>query len=380
MRLFHPILLIFFSSLCAVGFIYSQATDDSTEHWEKAKELLKKDTRPSDKWTGSFTLRITGGIYDFTRVIENPNTKELREYSLPFGWTMLGVELAVRGGKDHRKFHKGDGASFSYYRSNSGFFIDMELGMRTYCGTNTSNGKEQNCLPPSVYSVTVKKPGQQDDYLLIDLAEKNWFVNDPILKVPVPLPEPKDALKDGITYSQYRKSGRFSAYMTEVYFNNYFHFTPLNFLLNFGSKFRWFDASIGPGIRIFKYDDYSDPKRMLNYDNDNMYATFNIVTRIYIQEPFTDRGRIRVHYYWPFYAAIAKWMEDPAFNSEEHLLDIGFDLYLIKYLYGTIGYRYSWWNINTNSPDRFNEFRPGFETTERTSGEFYGGVAVDIVI
>lgn len=360
--------------------LFAQATDDSAEHWEKAKENLKKDTRPDKSWKGTVTVKMTVGLYDFTTYIENPQTQEKRDYSLPIPWPMLGVEVAVRGGRDSRKWHKSDGASFSYYRSNSGFFVDTEFGVRTYCGANSSNGKETSCLPPSLYTVNVQKPGQAAERLDIDLAESNFFKVDPVFQTEIPLPEPADALKDGITYSQYRKSGRFSAYSTEVYFNNYFHFTPINFIMNFGSAFRWFDLSIGPSLRVFKYDDYSDPQRMLNLPDDNMYATLNIVSRLYIQEPFANRGRLKVQYYWPFYAQIARWMDDKNFNSEEHVVDVAFDLYLIKYIYGTIGYKYNVWVINERSGDRFNEFRPGFETKRRTSGEFYGGINIDFAI
>ncbi|MCS6984043.1 MAG: hypothetical protein NZM25_02805 [Leptospiraceae bacterium] len=326
-----------------------------------------------DRTLGSITIRLSYGLYNFETVIRNPATQDERRYSLAYPWFMIGGEVAVRIGRDETGFHDNNKETgFIYYRSNRGLFTDMEFGFRTFA-------QEEDSSQPTVYKYQSTNLGSQT--YIVDLGATQEVNGFQIISYD-PNANNGAGLKDGITTSMRIRYGGRAARVSMFYFNNYYHLTPLNFLLNFGSSFRWYDGSLGVSMRAFYYSDYSDPERMLENRDDNTNATFALVLRQYFQ--FHPRVRLRSHYYYPFVSHLARSLRNHTFNEEEHVFDTGIDIYVISYIYVSVGYEYHLWRHNPKSPRRLLRYSPvftarqGYENVMRTSGEFYGAVAVDI--
>lgn len=338
-----------------------------------SQELARKQSE-SRSSIGTVTFRMTYGLYDFESIYGNPATDHERIYSLNVGWPMIGGELAVRLGKDKKNYHYDPGAGFSYYRSNRGIFTDFEFGIKSL----------YNDPQPSSYDLTIKNNGQTDFEGTVDLGLDQTYTDDTTgttVTTSVFDSSQEAAQKDGITALARSRYGAVSAKATLFYLNTYYHLTPLNYILNFGSDFLWYDASLGPSLRVAHYGDYGDPARMQALNNDNTRASFALVLRQYIQ--LHSRFRLRAHYYYPFVGELARLFKAPQFNYDEHILDAGVDIYLIKYIYLSFGYEYHLWQINGSSEDRFNQSgdvisnREGLEIKSRTSGEFYGAIAFE---
>lgn len=346
--------------------IYAQSEADNLEKKQRYQD--------SDRTYGTFTMRFSYGLYDYQTNYYNPSTEVQRIYTDTFAHPFIGFEMAFRMGHDKYGFYAPDNpAGFHYYRSNRGIFTDFEIGMKTYYDKR-----------PTKYNVTVNCNGadktscngQSSATENVDLAEELYYYDIYGITTYYSQSQDEGAKLDNITPKIRKSAGQDASIVNLYYFNNFFHFTPLNYLLNFGSSFKWFDASIGPSLRIFHYADYGDYKELHPSENDNSYATIAIVYRQYVKL-FSDSLRWRLHYYWPAFSEIARLTDDKTFNEAEQVIDTGIDIYLISYFYITVGYEYHIWNVNSASEDRFNTSRPGFEMTERTSGEFYGGIAID---
>lgn len=356
----------------------SEINPDPDEQIRKAKEEASAEKNQklmveNQKSIGTVTVRMTYGFYNFDSKISNTSLNEERSYSLTLPTQLYGAELAIRLGKDPDKFHSPEGAAFSYYRSNRGLFTDFELGFKT-----------QKDDQPSVFDMKKTKNGVQTNST-IDLAPEytsaDFLSGSPTDNVK--------RLKDaGISPAFKNSLGPVAAQMTMVYLNSYYHFTPMNFIFNFGSKFRWFDASLGPSLRIWYYTDYSDPMKGFEYNDDNTAATLMLVYRQYIQ--IHDRVRLRGHYYFPAATMLARSLKSGMLNEEEHILDAGIDIYVYNFLYVTVAYEAHWFKSNPYSNRRnvttgfkddsgfFDTNYQGFEKTTRESSEIYFGLAIDV--
>lgn len=347
---------------------------DGTPKLPKAKyeneDISKNATR------GTFTISFSAGVYNFTNKTENPNTNTQRTYSLPFDYTtMLGMELAFRLGKDKEKDHDtGDG--FHYYRSNRGIFTDFELGLKTQRTENK----------PSRFTYTETINGVSTD-IPVDLGYD--YTNTALAANATAAQSLRRA---GISPELRQSAGKTSFESTMVYANTYYHFTPLNFIMNWGSGFRWFDASIGPSLRVWYYKDYSDPVRVTTRNDDWTYSTFMIVYRQYIQ--FHPKVRLRTHFYFPALTYFSQLAKSPRFNEMEYILNTAVEFCAFRIgsvgLIVSGGYEGHWWVANPYSSDRFvrtgflgdNGFTDasyqGFEHKSRTSWEGFATIAAEI--
>lgn len=362
---------IFFLFLKPISPQKNYNFSDTEETKQKGQKNLSVT---GDKTLGTVTVRLSYGIYNFETLIRNPATQDERRYSLVDpGWFMIGGEVAVRIGQDKLNFHDNNRETgFIYYRSNRGLFTDMEIGFKTFA-------KEEKSSQPTQYQYTSKNLGNQT--FIVDLGSTQEINGFEVLLYN-PFANNAAGQKDGITTSNRLRYGGRAARVSLFYFNNYYHLTPLNYLLNMGSNFLWYDGSLGISLRAFYYSDYSDPERMLENRDDNTNTTFALVLRQYFQ--LHPRVRLRSHYYYPFVDQFARLLRNSLFNEEEHVFDTGIDIYVIQYLYLTFGYEYHYWRHNPHSPRRFLRYstaftaRQGYENILRTSGEFYGGLAVEI--
>ncbi len=360
-RVTYLLLLVLFSfSVYAQNEVENIHTLDNL----KARQKKKKEPRP---WNGHVAVKLGFGLYDFTSTYNNSSTLESREYSLPFPYAMASWEVAVRMGKEKDGFFApANDVGFNYYRSNKGFFVDLEIGGSFYCGPGTANS-EWECEPPSFYSYKSIQNG-------VVGAEKTVTLSDlsPETLLTTASENAQNAAGDDVSNDLIRAAGSKGSVATLFYFNNFFHLTPVNWLLNFGSSFSLFDTSLGPSLRIARYSDYGDPVKHQGNTNDNTIANVMLAARVYMHVPFTsDRLRLRGHFYYPFYSHLARVFNDKESNNEEYIINGGVDIALIKYLHLGFGYQWNFWRINPLSGDRVNQFRPGFEYQYRTSGFGY---------
>ncbi len=351
------------------------AKKDGTPKLPAAKyeneDISKNPTR------GTFTLTFSAGVYNFTNKTENPSTNTTRTYSLPFDYTtMLGMELAFRLGKDKEKDHD-TGEGFHYYRSNRGIFTDFELGFKTQ---RTENKPARFTFTETSNGVTTEVPVDLGYDYTTTAFQANAIAAAQALK------------RAGISPDLKNSAGKTSFDATMVYANTYYHFTPLNFIMNWGSAFRWFDASLGPSLRVWYYKDYSDPVRITTRNDDWTYSTFMLVYRQYIQ--FHPKVRLRTHFYFPALTYFTQLAKSPRFNENEYILNTAIEFCALRVgsvgLIVSGGYEGHWWVANPYSSDKFvrtgflgdNGFTDsqysGFEHKTRTSWEGFATVAAEI--
>lgn len=323
-------------------------------------DMSKNETR------GTVTVAVSAGIYNFTNKTENPTTNTTRSYSLqPLDYTtMFGLDLGFRLGKDKEKDHD-TGTGFHYYRSNRGIFTDFELGLKMQRFENK----------PSRFNYTESSPAGTTS-VPVDVASDSSVTN---------------MQRAGISTQMRDSVGKTAADVTMVYANAYYHFTPLNFIMNWGSAFRWFDASIGPSLRVWYYKDYSDPVRVATRNDDWTYSTFMIVYRQYIQ--FHPKVRLRAHFYFPALTYFTQLAKSPRFNENEYILNTALEFCALRFqnvgLIVSVGYEGHWWFANPYSDDKFvrtgfsgdsgftNAQYAGYEHKTRTSWEGFASIGVD---
>lgn len=316
------------------------------------EDINKNPTR------GTFTFTASAGLYNFNNKIENRAQNKTREYSLQLdATTMLGAELAFRLGHDKEGDHD-TGNGFHYYRSNRGIFTDFELGFKT----------QRTEDKPSRFNVRQTVNGVSTDLPLdlgYDYTTAAFLANS--------VPDAQRLKQAGISPELRNAVGKSAFEGTMVYANTYYHFTPLNFILNWGSAFRWFDASIGPSFRVWYYQDYSDPVRITTRNDDWTRATFMIVYRQYIQ--FHPLVRLRSHFYFPALSFFGELAKSPYFNEKEYILNTALEFYALRSgdigLIISAGYEGHWWSANPYSADRF--VRTGFELDSGFTDQNYGG-------
>jgi hypothetical protein len=335
------------------------------------EDINKNPTR------GTFTFTMSAGLYNFNNKTENVAKNTTREYSLQIdATTMLGVELAWRMGHDKENDHD-TGNGFHYYRSNRGIFTDFELGFKT----------QRTEDKPSRFNVRQTVGGVATD-LPLDLGYDYTvaaFLGNTV-------PDAQRLKQAGISPELRQAVGKSAFEGTMVYANTYYHFTPLNMLMNWGSAFRWFDSSIGPSLRVWYYQDYSDPVRITTRDDDWTRATFMIVYRQYVQ--FHPLVRLRTHFYFPALSFFGEMAKSPYFNEKEYILNTALEFYAMRVnnigLIVAAGYEGHWWQANPYSSDRFvrtgfvadNGFADqnysGFEHRTRTSWEAFATIGVEL--
>ncbi len=355
--------LFLFTAILMLSLPTAHAEDNRIEEAE-----LRDIQSGESPLRGTVTLRATGGLYDYNNsYYYSGDESRTRSYSTPIPWPIYGIDIAVRMGRDENLFHapgRSSGAykpGFTYYRSNRGIYIDIETGYKWFGN------------PPEVYNVrdsdgtnkTVHLEKWKNEYLL----PSGYVLNGDV---------------DGIEYADTEIYGTNASLVFMFYMNNYFHVTPVNLLMNFGEKFRWWDTSLGFSMRAATYSDYADPKRLLSNHDDNTIGYYAIVWRQYVQ--LHDLVRLRLHYYWNFIGTVARVTKEDGYNQEEHVYDTGLDLFVLPYTYVTIGYENHHWIGNPASSDRFN--RSGgseFDNTrnnlifdKRISKEAYLGLAFEI--
>ncbi len=335
------------------------------------EDINKNPTR------GTFTFSMSAGVYNFNNKTENVAKNTTREYSLQFdATTMLGMELAWRMGKDKENDHD-TGNGFHYYRSNRGIFTDFELGFKT----------QRTEDKPSRFNVKQTVNGVATD-LPLDLGYD--YTTAAFLANLVP--DAQRLKQAGISPQLRQAVGKSAFEGTMVYANTYYHFTPLNMLMNWGSAFRWFDSSIGPSLRVWYYRDYSDPVRITTRNDDWTRATFMIVYRQYVQ--FHQLVRLRTHFYFPALSFFGEMAKSPYFNEKEYILNTALEFYAIRFndvgLIISAGYEGHWWQANPYSADRFvrtgfdldsgftDQNYAGFEHRTRTSWEAFATIAVEL--
>lgn len=323
---------------------------------------------------GTITVAFSAGLYNFTNKTENPNTNTSRTYSLPFDGlytTMLGFDAAFRLGRDKDKDHD-SGTGFHYYRSNKGIFTDFEFGAKAQ---RTENKPSRFDFSESSAAGTTNAA--------VDLGADTTTL-------PASSTAVQNLSKAGISSQLKQAVGTKAAEVTMFYANTYYHLTPLNFILNWGSAFRWFDSSIGPSLRVWYYRDYSDPVRTANRNDDWTYATFMVVYRQYIQ--FHSLVRLRTHFYFPALSYFTQLAKSPRFNENEFILNTALEFYAIRLgsvgAIVSVGYEGHWWTANPYSTDRYvrtgftgdtvtDSVYAGFEHKTRTSWEAFATVAFE---
>ena len=368
------ILLVFalVNSIVAIDDGYKDdggVTDSEAEIEDMKKRQTKRDISKKPL-IGSIGLKLSFGLSDFNS--DYQNSSETRRYSLEYPFPTAGFELSLRMGHDKNKFFSSKNGP-TYYRSNKSFFLDMELGGKFFCGIGGTTDNQNNCRPPTHY--TYQRTNSANA-----LGKSTTVHTDSLAELRVS-DNRSAANADGISDpdATFRATGQKAAFQTTVYFNNYFHFTPLNYIMNFGSSFRWFDSSFGPSLRISRYGDYGDPLRMQSINNDAIFSNLDLVIRLFMHIPFTkDRIRLRAHGYYPLFSQINRLFRGRELNNEEYIVDGGIDVFIIKFVYISAGFEYSYWKINPNSPDRLNQFRSGFEQTQRSS--YFGYITLGIEI
>lgn len=334
------------------------------------EDINKNPTR------GTLTFSMSAGLYNFNTRTENTAKNITREYSLQLdATTMLGTEFAFRLGKDKENDHD-TGKGFHYYRSNRGIFTDFELGLKFQ---RTEDKPSRFDLRQTTNGVAADLPLD----LGYDYTAAAFLANT--------VPEAQRLRQAGISPELRQSAGKTAFEGTMVYANTYYHFTGLNALMNWGSAFRWFDASVGPSLRVWYYRDYSDPMRTVTRNDDWTRATFMIVYRQYVQ--FHPLLRLRTHFYFPALSFFGELAKSPYFNEKEYILNTALEFYAIRFasigLIVSVGYEGHWWRANPYSSDRFvrsgfigdsgftDDNYKGFEHRTRTSWEAYGTVAAE---
>lgn len=329
-------------------------------------DMNKNETR------GTFTFTMSAGIYNFESKTENPATNTTRSYALQ-GWdytTIYGIDLSFRLGKDKEKDHDTK-TGFHYYRSNRGIFTDFEIGFKT----------QRTEQKPTRFNYSETGPAGTTN-VPVDVGY------DPSLGVNSLTAQ--NLQKAGISDSLRQGAGRTAAEVTMVYANAYYHFTPMNFIMNAGSAFRWFDASLGPSFRVWYYKDFSDPVRLTTKNDDYTYSTFMLVYRQYIQ--FHPQVRLRTHFYFPALTYFTQLAKSPRFNEMEYILNTALEFVPLRVnnvgIIISVGYEGHWWFANPYSQDRFvrtgftgdtttDPLYAGFEHKTRTSWEGFATIGVD---
>jgi hypothetical protein len=330
-------------------------------------DMNKNETR------GTFTVAFSAGLYNFTNKTENPGTNTTRSYSLS-GWdytTMFGLDLSFRLGKDKDKDHDTK-TGFQYYRSNRGIFTDFEVGFKTQRTENK----------PSRFNYSETSSSGIAD-IPVDLGYDGALGTGTTTAQNLQRAGISDALRQG--------AGKTAAEVTMVYANTYYHFTPLNWLMNLGPSFRWFDASLGPSFRVWYYKDYSDPVRLTTRNDDWTYSTFMLVYRQYIQ--FHPQVRLRTHFYFPALTYFTQLAKSPRFNEMEYIVNTAIEIIPLRIhnvgIIVSVGYEGHWWIANPYSQDRFvrtgfsgdggatDARYAGFEHKTRTSWEGFASLAVE---
>ncbi|HRP68079.1 MAG TPA: hypothetical protein PLY93_00910 [Turneriella sp.] len=321
---------------------------------------------------GTFTIGFSAGLYNFTTRTENSTLKTTRTYTLDSLdiTALFGLDLAFRLGKDSEDNHDSK-TGFHYYRSNRGIFTDFEIGMKT--------------------QKTEEKP-----------TRFNYTESSPSGTTTIPVDTGYDPTKGfsaikqtnltnaGISQQLRQSVGSSATEVTMVYASAYYHLTPLNFLLNFGSAFRWFDASVGPSLRVWYYRDYADPVRQAVRNDDLTYSTFMIAYRQYIQ--FHPKVRLSTRFYFPALTYFTQMAKSGRFNENEYILNATLDIYALRFneigLIISVGYEGHWWYTNPYSSDRFvrtgfvndsttDAHYAGYEHKDRTSWEAFATIAID---
>lgn len=369
---------LFTTGIFAQGYeVEEEHTNEQEVTLDWLKNRQKKKPKPKP-FVGDIAIKLNLGGYDFNSYYNSMTSDQQRRYSLPFPYMMLGWEVAVRMGKDQDKFYQSEGAGFSYYRSNKGFFIDMEIGGRFYCGPGNS-GESWECEPPQFYSFQSTTGGVADRERTVTLSALDFDPTTNSITSITQTDNEENANLDDVDGNRVALSGNKGSKVTVFYFNNFFHFTALNWLFNFGSTFNLVDVSIGPSLRVARYSDYGDPERMRNRSDDSTIANIDLAMRIYLHVPFTnDRVRLRAHLYYPFYSHIARALKDKNHNNEEYIINSGVDIALLKYLYLGLGYEWHYWKINPLSSRRLNLTRPDFEHNRRIGHYIYGELVVHV--
>ncbi|MCX7632211.1 MAG: hypothetical protein N2Z22_02625 [Turneriella sp.] len=308
---------------------------------------------------GTITFTMSGGIYNFNTRTVNPAQNITREYSLQSDATSLfGAELAIRIGHDKDK-DDDSGVGFHYYRSNRGLFSDLEIGVKT----------QRTEDKPSRFNLR-QTQGNNTQNLALDLGFDYMPDSFSIASL---IPDVQKLQQAGISPELRQAVGAAAFEGTMAYANTYYHLTPLNFILNFGSAFRWFDSSLGLSLRVWHYRDYSDPVRTAVANDDWTRATFMLVYRQYIQ--FHPLVRLRSHFYFPALSFFAEMARSPRFNEKEYILNTALEVYGYRAGdFGVIigaGYEGHWWYANPYSPDRF--VRTGFTLDNGFTDQNYGG-------
>ena len=179
-----------------------------------------------DPWYGHYAVKLIGGYYNFNTVYENSLTK--REYTLPVGWLTVGGEISMRMGKDESGLST---RNFNYYKSNDDLFFDLEIGFRAFMLVDDSL--------PSSYSVqaTDKSTGAVTNET-VELLGDSVINSAACLVAGCSYPGNNS---DGISVSDRIIYGGDSANVMLFYVNQYYAFTPLNWLVNIGNIFQWSD-------------------------------------------------------------------------------------------------------------------------------------------
>ena len=332
------------------------------------KDASKKhDLEDKNEYFGSYSLKFTGGFYNYTSTYQNINTGIETTFGLPknlFARVLTyGFELALRMGHDKERNHIADKKGFNYYRSNQGMFTNIEVGFKTFA------------FNPGCY--------QRNDtvYIFDDESPDNQiYCNEALFSNSVNGVGTFASL-DGVSDEVRTATGNAASKMNLFYLNTYYTATWINYIMNFGKEYKWFDLSLGPSFRMSTYVDYADPVRALGLDDDNSFATIAVVARLYIKL-FNERARLKLHYYYPFYAQMARLVfKSKSFNQDEQTFDVGIDIMAIKSKsFGLIlngGFESHVWKINQNSNERHNQGRPGLVQIDRISKEVYAGLTFE---
>lgn len=320
--------------------------DAERQHEDMSKNPLR----------GTFDMTFSYGYYNFLTRTENKSANASRELSLPWDGTgLFGMDLAFRLGHDKEDEYD-SGSGFHYYRSNRGIFTDFELGFKTQA---VDPVRSRFNLKTNVNGVSSDIPVALGSNGGTDLAPV--LVGD------------ENLTQAGISSALRQKVGGSAFEGTMVYANTYYHLTPLNMLMNWGHAFRWFDASLGPSLRVWYYRDYSDPVRITSKNDDWTRATFMIVYRQYIQ--FHPMVRLSTRFYFPALSYFGELARSSNFNEKEYILNASLDFYLFRAssvgLIASFGYEGHWWYANPYSSDRF--LKTGFKEDAGVTDANYAG-------
>jgi hypothetical protein len=331
---------------------------------------IAEDQVEIDPWYGHYGIKLIGGYYNFNTVYENSQTK--RDYSLPVGWLTVGGEISMRMGKDKSGLSK---RNFHYYKSNDELFFDLEIGFRAFMLVDDSL--------PSSYSVqtTDKSTGAVTNETIELLGDS--VVNSSACLVSGCSYPGTGNNADGITVADRVLYGGDAANVMLFYVNQYYAFTPLNWLVNIGNIFQWSDSSVGFSYRFALYDDYSDPYKAGHFSDDNIHGGIFIVVRQYIQ--LMNSWRLGGRYYFPIghHAANLFYSESDT-NFNEQIFEGWIEFNVFESLLLSAGYQYHTLNPNQLSPKSKNysgqyiSTRADSVMQSRTFGEVFLSVGFEL--